>query len=140
MPSQSDLTAIIDDAPVRRIDYWLWFLATGGTLIDGIAVFTLGVAMPLIVTHFAMGPHVQGLLAAALVFGAVVGAAIGGPIADRLGRRPLMLLDMAVIIAGSALSAFAPDAFVLILGQLLMGLGVGIDFPVSAAYVTEWMP
>lgn len=140
MLSQHDLVAIIDGAPVRRIDYWLWFLATGGTLIDGTAVFTLGVAMPLIVTRFAMGPHVQGLLAAALVFGAVAGAAIGGPIADRLGRRPLMLLDMAIIIAGAVLSGFASDAAMLILGQLLMGLGVGIDFPVSAAYVAEWMP
>jgi putative MFS transporter len=140
MPAQDDLAAIIDGAPVQRIDYELWFLATGGTLIDGAAVFTLGVAMPLIVTRFAMGAHVQGLLAAALVFGAVAGAAIGGPMADRLGRRPLMLLDMAVIIAGGAMSGFASGAPMLIFGQLLMGLGIGIDFPVSASYVAEWMP
>jgi len=140
MPQQDDLAAIIDDAPVKRIDYELWFLATAGTLLDGAAVFTLGVAMPLIVTRFAMGAHVQGLLAAALVFGAVAGAAVGGPMADSLGRRPLMLLDMAVIIAGGAVSGFASGAFVLIIGQLLMGLGIGIDFPVSASYVAEWMP
>ena len=89
-----DIAAIIDDAPVRRMDYWLWLLATGGTLVDGMAVFTLGVAMPLIIARFAIPPHVQGLLAAALVFGAVAGALIGGPAADRSGRRPMMLLAM----------------------------------------------
>src|SRR4029453_19631487 len=96
-PQQDSIAAIIDGAPVRRIDYWLWLLATGGTLIDGMAVFTLGVAIPPIIARFAIEPHVQGLLAAALVFGAVAGAAIGGPAADRLGRRPMMLLAMLLI-------------------------------------------
>jgi MFS family permease len=137
---QSSIATIIDDAPVRRIDYWLWLLATGGTLIDGMAVFTLGVAMPLIIARFGIEPHVQGLLAAALVFGAVIGAAIGGPAADRLGRRPMMLLDMLIIITGAVFSALANDASTLIAGQLLVGIGVGIDFPVSASYVAEWMP
>ena len=104
------------------------------------AVFTLGVAMPLIITRFAIPPHVQGLLAAALVFGAVAGAAIGGPAADRLGRRPMMLLDMLIIVTGAVISALATDATMLIAGQLLVGIGVGIDFPVSASYVAEWMP
>jgi len=134
------IAAAIDGAPVRPIDYWLWLLATGGTLLDGMAVFTLGVAMPLIVARFGIEPHVQGLLAAALVFGAVIGAALGGPAADRLGRRPMMLLDMLIIVTGAVISALADDAGTLIAGQLLMGIGIGIDFPVSAAYVAEWMP
>jgi len=140
MPAPVSIATIIDGAPVRRIDYWLWLLATGGTLIDGMAVFTLGVAMPLIIARFGIEPHVQGLLAAALVFGAVIGAAIGGAAADRLGRRPMMLLDMLIIVTGAVISALANDATTLIAGQLLVGIGVGIDFPVSASYVAEWMP
>jgi MFS transporter, putative metabolite transport protein len=139
-PQQDTIAAIIDGAPVRRIDYRLWLLAAGGTLLDGMAVFTLGVAMPLIVARFDIAPHVQGLLAAALVFGAVAGAALGGPAADRLGRRPMMLLDMLIIVTGAVISALADDAGTLIAGQLLVGIGIGIDFPVSAAYVAEWMP
>ena len=50
-----------------------------------------------------------------------------------------MLLDMAIIIAGGHCSGLAGDA-ILVLGQLLVGLGIGIDFPVSASYVAEWMP
>ena len=140
MPAPGSIATIIDGAPVGRIDYWLWLLATGGTLIDGMAVFTLGVAMPLIIARFGIEPHVQGLLAAALVFGAVIGAAIGGAAADRLGRRPMMLLDMLIIVTGATMSALANDATTLIAGQLLVGIGVGIDFPVSASYVAEWMP
>ncbi len=140
MPAPGSIATIIDGAPVRRIDYWLWLLATGGTLIDGMAVFTLGVAMPMIIARFGIEPHVQGLLAAALVFGAVIGAAIGGAAADRLGRRPMMLLDMLIIVTGATMSALANDATTLIAGQLLVGIGVGIDFPVSASYVAEWMP
>src|SRR5215211_217313 len=137
---QGDIAAIIDEAPVRPVDCWLWLLSTGGTLLDGMAVFTLGVAMPLIIERFAIQPHVQGILAAALVFGAVAGAAIGGPLADRLGRRPLMLLDMLIIVTGAVTSALADSVATLIAGQLLVGFGIGIDFPVSASYVAEWMP
>jgi MFS family permease len=52
----------------------------------------------------------------------------------------MMLLDMLIIVTGAVISALATDATMLIAGQLLVGIGVGIDFPVSASYVAEWMP
>src|SRR5437667_9941783 len=134
------LTGLLDESPLKPIQRWLWVLSTGGTLLDGFAIFVLGVAMPLIIAEFHFNPDVVGLIGASLVFGAVFGAGIGGPMADYLGRKPLMLADMIIVCAGAAVSALAKGPAMLFIGQLLVGVGVGIDFPVSSSYVSEVLP
>ena len=74
------------------------------------------------------------------MLGAVFGAGFGGPVADRLGRKRLMLADMIIIAAGAATSALANGPMMLFVGQLLVGVGVGIDFPVSGTYISEVSP
>ncbi len=115
-------------------------LSTGGTLLDGFAIFVLGVAMPLIIAVFHLTPDVVGLIGASLVLGAVFGAGLGGLMADHFGRKPLMLADMIIICAGAATSALAKGPAMLFIGQLLVGIGIGIDFPVSSSYVSEVLP
>lgn len=109
-------------------------------MLDGYAIFVLGVAMPIIVADFHIQPGVVGLIGASLVFGAVIGAGVGGPMADHLGRKKLMLADMIIITAGACTSALANGPTMLFVGQLLVGIGVGIDFPVSSSYVSEILP
>jgi putative MFS transporter len=138
-PSQR-LTSLLDASPLKPIQRWLWVLSTGGTLLDGFVIFVLGVAMPLIIAEFRLAPDVVGLIGASLVFGAVFGAGLGGPMADRLGRKKLMLADMIIIGTGAATSALANGFPLLFIGQLLVGVGVGIDFPASSSYVSEVLP
>jgi MFS family permease len=134
------LTSLLDKSPLKPIRRWLWVLSTGGTLLDGFAIFVLGVAMPLIIAEFHLTPDVVGLIGASLVFGAVFGAGFGGPVADHLGRKKLMLADMIIIAAGAATSALANGSATLFIGQFLIGVGVGIDFPASSSYVSEVLP
>lgn len=148
MPSSDTLPAHEARAHFARLDsarmgprhYAAWLLASGGTLLDGFSIFSLGVAMPLITSRFALSPLMVGLIGAALVAGAALGAALGGPAADRFGRKPAFLLDMAIIAAGALVSALADAPQWVLFGQLLIGIGIGIDFPVSASYVSETVP
>jgi putative MFS transporter len=134
------LTLLLDESPLKPIQRWLWVLSTGGTLLDGFVIFVLGVTMPLIIAKFQLRADVVGLIGAALVLGAVFGAGIGGPVADRLGRKRLMLADMTIIAAGATTSALANGTAMLFIGQFLVGVGVGIDFPVSSTYISEVSP
>ena len=109
-------------------------------MLDGYAIFVLGVAMPIIIAEFQIQPDVVGLIGASLVFGAVIGAGVGGPMADHLGRKKLMLADMMIIGAGASISALAHGPAMLFIGQLFVGMGVGIDFPVSSSYLSEILP
>jgi MFS transporter, putative metabolite transport protein len=138
-PSQR-LTLLLDGSPLKPIQRWLWVLSTGGTLLDGFVIFVLGVAIPLIIAEFHLTPDLVGLIGASLVFGAVFGAGLGGPMADHLGRKKLMLADMIIIVGGAATSALANGSAMLFVGQLLVGVGIGIDFPASGSYVSEVLP
>ncbi len=137
---QQRLTLLLDGSPLTPTQRWLWVFSTGGTLLDGFGIFVVGVAMPLIIAQFHLTPDVVGLIGASLVLGAVFGAGLGGLMADHLGRKPLMLVDMIIICAGAAASALANGAVMLFIGQFLVGVGVGVDFPVSSSYVSEVLP
>jgi putative MFS transporter len=134
------LTLLLDASALKPIQQRLWVLSTGGTLLDGFAIFVLGVAMPLIIAEFHFQPDIEGLIGASLVLGAVFGAGLGGPMADHLGRKPLMLADMIIICAGATASALANGPAMLFVGQFLVGVGVGVDFPVSSSYASEILP
>jgi len=98
------------------------------------------VAMPLITSRFSLSALMVGLIGSALVLGAVFGAIIGGPAADRFGRKPAFLIDMTIITIGALISALADASEWVLLGQFIVGFGIGIDFPVSSSYVSETMP
>ena len=134
------LVALLDEAPLRLPHILAWALASGGTLLDGISVFMLGIAMPILTHDLALTPLQTGLLGAALVAGAIVGAATGGRLADRVGRKRVFLLDMLLMAVAAAASALSRGAWGLVAGQLMLGVGVGMDFPVGGSYVAECMP
>ena len=123
--------------PIR---YFHWLVASTGLIIDGFSVVALGLALPLLQRHFGSSALELGLIGAALMTGAMIGALGGGVLADRFGRRRAFQIDMLIAIAGAALTALAPTTWVVILGQLVLGIGIGIDFPTSGSYVAEIMP
>ena len=129
----------VESASMGRQEYWMWFLASAGTLIDGLSIFALGVAMPLITGRFALSALMVGLIGSALVLGAVFGAVLG-PAADRYGRKPAFLIDMTIITISGLISALADAPQWVVLGQFIVGVGIGIDFPVSSSNVSETMP
>ena len=139
-PDHASMTRILDESPLLPIHYRIWALSTGGTLLSGVSMFLLGVTLPLIIPIFAMPATSIGLAAAMLMGGTVVGALIGGHLADRLGRKPVMIMDMILLMIATLLTALSPDARILIGAELLVGVGIGMDFPVGSSYLAEFMP
>lgn len=108
--------------------------------MDGYATLMTGVALPLFTLQKHPDPFLVGLLGASLVLGAVVGAILGGHLGDQQGRRLVYRLDMAILAVAFLLLAASWNPVSAIACQLLVGLGIGMDFPVSSAYVMELMP
>ncbi len=139
-PDHAAMTRMLDESPMRAIHYRLWALSTGGTLLSGVSMFMLGVALPLVIPVFHMRAHMIGLIAAMLMAGTVLGALLGGHLADRFGRKPILVLDMALLTIAAVLSALSTDDTMLLIFELLVGVGIGMDFPVGSSYVAEFMP
>jgi MFS family permease len=111
-----------------------------GVFIDGFDLFIMAVALPLISADLNPSAATLGLIGAAALLGAVVGAAVIGRLSDRFGRKILYALDLAFFVVFSVLSALAWDVTSLIVFRFLLGVGVGADYPLSSAYISEFMP
>ncbi|XP_071696683.1 inositol transporter 1-like [Rutidosis leptorrhynchoides] len=81
----------------------------------------------------------ETIVSMALV-GAMIGAAAGGWINDAYGRKKATLLADVIFAFGSFVMAAAPDPYVLILGRLLVGLGVGVASVTAPMYIAEAAP
>ncbi|MFH0822866.1 MAG: MFS transporter [Pseudomonadota bacterium] len=138
--SEETVGGLIDAAKLQPTHWRIWLLSAMGVFLDGFDLFIVAVAMPLIVTSLSPGPVMQGLIVAAALLGAIVGASVLGHLTDRWGRKYLYLADVSIFIVFAALSGFSWDVYSLIAFRFLLGIGVGADYPICASYVTEFMP
>lgn len=81
-----------------------------------------------------------GILSSVLLLGWAVGGIAFGRVADRIGRSRTLLLTMALYAFGTALCAFAPNIWVLLLCRILASLGIGGEWAAGAAMVAEVVP
>ncbi|PNY16532.1 putative inositol transporter 2-like protein [Trifolium pratense] len=72
--------------------------------------------------------------------GAIVGAAVGGWINDRFGRKKAILIADTLFFIGSAIMASAMNSSILIVGRVFVGLGVGMASMASPLYISEASP
>lgn len=93
--------------------------------LDGFDILAVTFAAPGIARQWAVGPGTIGLVVSSGLAGMVVGSLTLGQLADRIGRRPQVLLCLAIMVSGMAASAFAPDAATLCLLRAYTGLGLG---------------
>ncbi|KAB2031686.1 hypothetical protein ES319_D05G321600v1 [Gossypium barbadense] len=80
------------------------------------------------------------LILSMAVAGAIGGAAIGGWISDRFGRKRSILLADVLFAVGALVMAFAPAPVMIILGRILVGLGVGMTSMTAPLYISEASP
>ncbi|SDS41996.1 MFS transporter [Microlunatus soli] len=81
-----------------------------------------------------------GLATAAVQGGALVGALIGGYVADQLGRKRVFILTMILFIVLAIIQGFSHSIWDLILIRFLIGIPLGSDISNGYAYIMESMP
>ncbi len=74
---------------------------------------------------FHLSSLMLGVVTSIALGGAAFGAALAGRLADRFGRRPILLVTTVIFVADAAVSALAPDLPVLLAGRLLVGVSIG---------------
>ena len=92
--------------------------------------------------EFGFSDSFTGLLAAlsANAFGAAIGAIIGGPLCDRLGRKFIYTYDLMIYMAGVLVAAFAVNQWMLLAAFIVTGIAVGAGVPASWTYIAEEAP
>jgi SP family galactose:H+ symporter-like MFS transporter len=84
---------------------------------------------------FALEVMVTGGLA-----GAAISALLGGRLADRFGRRSLLIVTAFIFAAGAIACAAAMSAPILFVGRVIVGVGIGLSSGAVPVYISEVSP
>ncbi|RDX70774.1 Inositol transporter 4, partial [Mucuna pruriens] len=82
----------------------------------------------------------QETIVSMAVAGAIIGAAFGGWMNDKLGRKKSILTADVLFLIGAIIMAVAPTPWVIIIGRVLVGLGVGMASMTAPLYISEASP
>ena len=132
-----DLTKL-DEFEITR-DHWkIMFISGMGFFTDAYDLFIIGVAMHLIKAEWQTSPLSDGLVTSTALLAAAVGALLFGRVADMLGRKRIYGYEVLVLAAGAIASAFSPNIWWLIGFRIVLGIGIGGDYPVSSTIMSEF--
>src|SRR5262249_19275766 len=82
----------------------------------------------------------KGLVSAAAIVGAVFGAGLLGPLGDKIGRRRIFKIDLWLFVVFSLLCIVAWDVWSLIAFRFVLGIAIGLDYPIGASCLSEILP
>src|SRR6476620_3744148 len=112
----------------------------GGMFIDGYILGIVGTVIGAMTVDLDMSLFWEGLIGASALVGIFVVGPLGGWLADKLGRKPLFAIDLAIFTIGSVLQFFVDSAWQLFLVRLLMGIAIGADYSVGWPLLAEFAP
>src|ERR1700744_3989245 len=136
--SGGNVLAALDEQPATAFYWKLGLLGTLGGFLFGYDTSNIGAALNFV--PYGLHGLALGYLVSGASLGAAAGAILGGPAADRFGRKALLITDAAIYAVGAILSAVTPDAAVLLVARTLIGGAIGGDSAIATAYVAEYAP
>src|SRR5436309_7198929 len=130
----------LDRLPMTSYQKSIFLIIATAWLFDSMDLGMMTFILGSIKAEFGLSTVQAGLLGSASFLGMLVGAASSGLLADRFGRRVVFQSSMVLWGAGSFLCAFAPDVGTLMMFRVLLGIGMGMEFPIGQAMLSEVMP
>src|SRR3954453_23204114 len=140
---ETEIPARMDRLPWSR---WHWMVVIGlGTvwILDGLAVTIVGAIGGRLTwkgSGLELDPSQIGAAGSAYILGACLGALYFGRLADKIGRKRLFMLTLAIFLAGSVLTAFSMSFAWFIACRFVTGAGVGGEYSAIHSAVDELIP
>ncbi len=144
LASGMDATKIgarFDRIPVVTRKHWviLWMLGALG-IFDAFDLAAFGYTAPAIRQDLGLSLGQVGWVASSVYIGSFLGALVGGRLADRHGRRPVLFVSAVIYSLGSFATVFATSLETLIACRVVTGLGAQALTLVSFLYLSEMFP
>jgi AAHS family 4-hydroxybenzoate transporter-like MFS transporter len=135
-----DVAKFIDQRGVGGFQILVLGLCFIVMIIDGFDAQAVGFVAPLISTEWGVAKASFGPVFAAGLLGMALGALLFGALADRFGRKIILILCLLAFGVLTIGKAFASSTLALTVLQLLAGLGIGGAMPNAIALVSEYAP
>jgi sugar porter (SP) family MFS transporter len=114
--------------------------ATIGGLLFGYDTGVISGAIEPLTARFSLGDFMKGWVSGCVLVGCAAGVLVAGPLSDRFGRKPALILSAAMFFASAIGTALPPNVSVFIAFRMLGGVGIGIASISTPMYIAELTP
>jgi MFS transporter, PHS family, inorganic phosphate transporter len=128
----------LDSAKINRFQLKIMFVSGMGFFTDAYDLFVIGIVVVLLKTEWHLSTSQVSWINSATLLASAVGAIVFGRVADILGRKRIYGYEVLILAAGALASAFAPNFTFLLICRIILGIGIGGDYPVSATIMSEY--
>lgn len=135
-----DVAEIIDRSRFGRLQTVVLTLSTMCMIVDGFDVQAMGYAAPALIHQWDITKAELGPVFGAGLFGMALGALVLGSLADRLGRRPVLIGAMFMLAAFTLATSFASSVYQMLALRFVAGLAMGAIVPNAVALAGEFSP
>lgn len=136
----ADIAARLERLPLTSYQRWIFGIIATAWFFDSMDLAALTFVLGSIRQTFGLSTAETGLLSSMSFLGMFVGAASAGLLADRFGRARVFQVSMIFWGLGSLFCGLSTTATALGASRLLLGFGMGMEFPVAQSMVSEIMP
>jgi AAHS family 4-hydroxybenzoate transporter-like MFS transporter len=134
------LDRALDEAPIGRTMIGAFIAAALVMLVDGFDLSAMPMTVPHVAAALGVTPATFGPTLSAVLVGMGAGAILLAPIGDRRGRRPMILITLALLGVATLATATATALWQFLLWRLLTGLALGACLPNVTALISEITP
>ncbi|WP_029906927.1 sugar porter family MFS transporter [Prevotella sp. 10(H)] len=120
--------------------YWITFVAINGGLLFGLNMASISGATDMLKTDFSLTESGLGMVTGSMMLGCLLGALFTGGLADRFGRKKIMIFAAVSFIISALGCAFSTGIVMLTLFRILTGITVGAISVVGPMYISEVAP
>jgi MFS transporter, PHS family, inorganic phosphate transporter len=136
--ASADPFQALDDSKISKFQLKIMFVSGMGFFTDAYDLFVIGIVVALIETQWKLSTSQVSWLNSATLLASAVGAIVFGRVADILGRKRIYGYEVLILAFGAIASAFAPNYTFLLVSRIVLGIGIGGDYPVSATIMSEY--
>jgi MFS transporter, AAHS family, 4-hydroxybenzoate transporter len=138
--SQVDVADFIDQQPIGGFQIRLLLTCAAVLFLDGFDTQAIGFVAPALAKEWGLTKGALGPVFSAGLFGLMIGALLFGPLADRIGRKKIIVFSTLAFGLGALVTALVQDVNSLLAIRFLTGLGLGGAMPNAIAMTSEFNP
>ena len=135
-----DVSQAIDDGGFSTLQKLAYLFAALAIVVDGFDGQMIGYAIPMIMKEWGVTRATFSIAVASGLVGMAIGSLSAGVLADKFGRKPVLVASVFLFGSSTMLIGFAPDVSAIAMIRFFAGLGIGAALPAATTLTAEFIP